>query len=67
MKKLVECVPNISDGRDPAVIDAVTSVIADVDGVHLLDVDPGAAEEPAAEDLGLPEVAAAAGEEAPAT
>ncbi len=42
MKKLVECVPNISEGRDPAIIDAVTSVIADVDGVHLLDVDPGA-------------------------
>ena len=42
MKKLVECVPNISEGRDPAVIEAVTSVIAEVDGVHLLDVDPGA-------------------------
>ncbi len=42
MKKLVECVPNISEGRDQTVIDAVTAVIADVDGVHLLDVDPGA-------------------------
>jgi len=42
MKKLVECVPNISEGRDPAVIDAVTAVIADVADVHLLDVDPGA-------------------------
>ncbi len=42
MKKLVECVPNISEGRDPAIIDAVTNVVADVDGVHLLDVDPGA-------------------------
>lgn len=42
MKKLVECVPNISEGRDPAIIDAVTAVIADVAGVHLLDVDPGA-------------------------
>jgi glutamate formiminotransferase/formiminotetrahydrofolate cyclodeaminase len=42
MKKLVECVPNISEGRDPAVIEAVTSVIEDVKGVHLLDVDPGA-------------------------
>ncbi len=42
MKKLVECVPNISEGRDQAVIDAVTSVIGDVDGVALLDVDPGA-------------------------
>jgi len=42
MKKLVECVPNISEGRDPAVIEAVTSVIGEVAGVHLLDVDPGA-------------------------
>jgi glutamate formiminotransferase/formiminotetrahydrofolate cyclodeaminase len=42
MKKLVECVPNISEGRDPAVIEAVTAVINDVADVHLLDVDPGA-------------------------
>ena len=42
MKKLVECVPNISEGRDQGVIDAVTAVIGEVDGVHLLDVDPGA-------------------------
>ncbi len=42
MRKLVECVPNISEGRDPAIIEAVTSVIGDVAGVHLLDVDPGA-------------------------
>ena len=42
MQKLVECVPNISEGRDPAIIDAVTSVIEQVDGVKLLDVDPGA-------------------------
>ncbi|MCB1185102.1 glutamate formimidoyltransferase [bacterium] len=42
MKKLVECVPNISEGRDPAVIEAVTAVVKDVPDVHLLDVDPGA-------------------------
>ncbi len=42
MKKLVECVPNISEGRDQTVIDAVTGVIEDVEEVHLLDVDPGA-------------------------
>jgi glutamate formiminotransferase/formiminotetrahydrofolate cyclodeaminase len=42
MKKLVECVPNISEGRDQGIIDAVTAVVGDVDGVHLLDVDPGA-------------------------
>jgi glutamate formiminotransferase/formiminotetrahydrofolate cyclodeaminase len=42
MKKLVECVPNISEGRDRSVIDAVTAVVKEVEGVHLLDVDPGA-------------------------
>ncbi len=42
MKKLVECVPNISEGRDQAIIDSVTSVVGEVNGVHLLDVDPGA-------------------------
>ncbi|MFO7608473.1 MAG: glutamate formimidoyltransferase, partial [Candidatus Krumholzibacteriia bacterium] len=41
MQKIVECVPNISEGRDRAVIDAVVAVIGDVAGVHLLDVDPG--------------------------
>ncbi|RKZ18587.1 glutamate formimidoyltransferase [bacterium] len=41
MKKLVECVPNISEGRDQGVIDAVTAVVGEVAGVHLLDVDPG--------------------------
>ena len=40
--KLVECVPNISEGRDPAIIDAVTAVVEEVEGVRLLDVDPGA-------------------------
>jgi glutamate formiminotransferase/formiminotetrahydrofolate cyclodeaminase len=39
--RLVECVPNFSDGRNQSVIDAITGVIADVDGAHLLDVDPG--------------------------
>ncbi len=42
MKKLVECVPNISEGRDPAIIEAVTSVVNEVNGAQLLDVDPGA-------------------------
>ena len=41
--KLVECVPNFSEGRDHSVIDAITTEIAGVDGVELLDVDPGAA------------------------
>ncbi len=42
MQKLVECVPNISEGRDRAIIDAVTAVIGEVEGARLLDVDPGA-------------------------
>ena len=43
MTKLVECVPNFSEGRDPAVIDAITAQIKQVSGVTLLDVDPGEA------------------------
>jgi glutamate formiminotransferase/formiminotetrahydrofolate cyclodeaminase len=41
--KLIECVPNFSEGRDRVVIDAITAQIAAVDGVMLLDVDPGEA------------------------
>jgi glutamate formiminotransferase/formiminotetrahydrofolate cyclodeaminase len=41
--RLVECVPNFSEGRDRRVIDAIAAVIASVDGVRLLDVDPGMA------------------------
>jgi len=40
---LVECVPNFSEGRDRAVIEAIADAIRAVDGVTLLDVDPGAA------------------------
>ena len=43
MKQLIECVPNFSEGRDPAVIKQITDVIETVEGVKLLDVDPGAA------------------------
>lgn len=43
MKQLIECVPNISEGRDAAKIKAVTDVIETVEGVKLLNVDPGAA------------------------
>lgn len=43
MKKLIECVPNFSEGRDPAVIRQITNAIEAVDGVSLLDVDPGKA------------------------
>ena len=40
-KRLVECVPNFSEGRDMAVIDQITSEIKSVEGVSLLNVDPG--------------------------
>jgi len=39
--KLVECVPNFSEGRDHAKIDAITSQVETVEGARLLDVDPG--------------------------
>ena len=41
--KLIECVPNFSEGRNRAVIDAITASIEAVDGAMLLDVDPGEA------------------------
>lgn len=41
--RIVECVPNISEGRDRAVIDAVAGVVEQVEGCRLLDVDPGGA------------------------
>ena len=40
-QRLVECVPNISEGRRSDVIEAVASVVNQVEGVKLLDVDPG--------------------------
>ena len=43
MKKLIECVPNYSEGRDRAVIDKIVAAIATVKGVKVLDVDPGEA------------------------
>lgn len=39
--RLVECVPNFSEGRDRAVIDAIAASIDSSDNAHLLDVDPG--------------------------
>jgi glutamate formiminotransferase / formiminotetrahydrofolate cyclodeaminase len=41
MARLVECVPNFSEGRNRAVIDAIADAISGVSGVKLLDVDPG--------------------------
>ncbi len=43
MKKIIECVPNISEGRDAKVIAEVSQIVETVDGVRLLDVDPGKA------------------------
>ena len=43
MNQLIECVPNFSEGRDPAVIRAITDEIQSVAGVKLLNVDPGQA------------------------
>ena len=40
---IVECVPNFSEGRNTAAIDQITRAISGVDGVVLLDVDPGQA------------------------
>jgi len=42
MQKLIECVPNFSEGRDLDVIRQITGAIESMDGVALLDVDPGA-------------------------
>jgi len=43
MQRIIECVPNFSEGRDQSVTDQITAAIERVDGVALLDVDPGKA------------------------
>jgi len=43
LQPLIECVPNFSEGRDPAVIKRITDAIEAINGVTLLDVDPGEA------------------------
>lgn len=42
-RQIVECVPNFSEGRDKKIIKQITDEIEAVDGVRLLDVDPGEA------------------------
>jgi glutamate formiminotransferase/formiminotetrahydrofolate cyclodeaminase len=42
-KQLIECVPNISEGRDAKKIQEIAHVVETVAGVKLLDIDPGAA------------------------
>jgi glutamate formiminotransferase/formiminotetrahydrofolate cyclodeaminase len=41
MKKIVECVPNFSEGRNDEIINAISEAIKNVNGITLLDVDPG--------------------------
>jgi glutamate formiminotransferase / formiminotetrahydrofolate cyclodeaminase len=41
MKKIVECVPNFSEGRNEHTIEAIAKAIRNVEGCQLLDVDPG--------------------------
>jgi glutamate formiminotransferase/formiminotetrahydrofolate cyclodeaminase len=43
MKQLIECVPNFSEGRDMSIIKQITDEIEKVEGIRLLDVDPGKA------------------------
>ena len=43
MKQLIECVPNFSEGRDMNIIKQITDQIESVEGIRLLDVDPGKA------------------------
>jgi len=40
-KQIIECVPNFSEGRDMGIIKQITDTIVSLDGVKLLDVDPG--------------------------
>src|SRR6266436_4140306 len=42
MQKLIECVPNFSEGRDLDIVRQITAAIESADGVSLLDGDPGA-------------------------
>ena len=41
MKQLIECVPNISEGRDQIKIKEISEIVKEVDGIKLLNVDPG--------------------------
>ena len=43
MKQLIECVPNISEGRDKIKIKTIAEIVKKVDGVQLLNIDPGKA------------------------
>ena len=43
MKQIIECVPNYSEGRDRRIIDGIAAAIASVEGVKVLNIDPGQA------------------------
>ena len=43
MKQLIECVPNISEGRDKDKINNIAKIVEKIEGVKLLNIDPGAA------------------------
>lgn len=43
MKQLIECVPNFSEGNDMNIIKQITNEVEAIDGVRLIDVDPGKA------------------------
>ena len=42
-RQLIECVPNISEGRDTEKINTIANIVETVDGVKLLNIDPGKA------------------------
>src|SRR5438105_1739689 len=42
MQKIIECVPNFSEGRDVEIVRQITAAIESVEGISLLNVDPGA-------------------------
>src|SRR5437763_12944976 len=42
MKQVIECVPNFSEGRDVEIVRQITAAIESVEGISLLNVDPGA-------------------------
>ena len=41
MDKIIECVPNFSEGRDKNIIDKITKAIETISGINILDVDMG--------------------------
>ena len=66
MKRLIECVPNFSEGRDIAKVDAIVAAMRAVDGVHLLDRESDADHNRSVITLaGEPEPVAEAAEAAP--